>query len=338
MDDYGPEEKSRRFTIFLLSGSLPDRIHLVGLGSDSNSYCRDLALEADRDTDGSEFDKRVDAKDTIARPLWAKGAIVLVGSADSRRLHTALEACSIILDCRYVVVAEECASRVFVSMAQMAELAPSSRDICRRKSVVNKMHSFTVDPENFGEHEDYALWQRHFFFQDLLWRTGAFPEDTEVEACLRAEMHEYIKASSVPWSFCFRNTKLKEGSKDLKNAAQVAGKGAEGDQDKKGGQHRQDPGPDSTCAKELQSFEAPIREAPAPRYYHEAGWPRAHGQFTAPVPHRGRGAPAPWAAANQSMWSVAPWVGYDSLGEAPWGCYAPIPSHNTFWPSTWQDY
>ena len=251
---------------------------------------------------------------------------------------TALEACSIILDCRYVVVAEEVASRVFVSMAQMAELAPSSRDICRRKSVVNKMRSFTVDPENFGEHEDYALWQRHFFFQDLLWRTGAFPEDTEVEACLRNEMHEYIKASSVPWSFCFRNTKLKEGSKDLKNAAQVAGKGAESDQDKKGGQHRQDPGPDSTCAKELQSFEASIREAPAPRYYHEAGWPRAHGQFTAPVPHRGRGAPAPWAAANQPLWSVAPWVGYDSLGEAPWGCYAPIPSHNTFWPSTWQDY
>ena len=60
MDDYAPEEKSRsrsrspgRFTIFLLSGSLPDRIYLVGLGTESNSYCRDLALQADRDKDGS---------------------------------------------------------------------------------------------------------------------------------------------------------------------------------------------------------------------------------------------------------------------------------------------
>ena len=181
------EEKSRRFTIFLLSGSLPDRIYLVGLGSDSNSYCRDLALQADRDTDGSEFDKRVEAKDSVGRPLWAKGAIVLVGSAESRRLHTALEACSIVLDCRYVVVPEACASRAFVSMASMAEQGSSSRDVCRRKVVVNKMRSITVDPENIAEHEEYAVWQRHKFFQELMQWSSELPEDAEIAESLRGE-------------------------------------------------------------------------------------------------------------------------------------------------------
>ena len=330
MDDYAPEEKSRsrsrspgRFTIFLLSGSLPDRIHLVGLGSEVNSYCRDLALQADRDTDGSEFDKRVEAKDTVARPLWAKGAIVLVGSAESRRLHTALEACSIVLDCRYVVVAEEFASRVFVSMAQMAEHAVSSRDICRRKAVVNKMRSITVDPDNIGEHEEYAVWQRHKFFQELMQWSSDLPEDTEIEARVRAEMHEYIKAGSVPWSFCFRNTKLKEGPKDLQDAAPVAVKGADSGQDREGGyKHLHGAG---HHAGELKSGEASVREAPAPRYYHKAGWPRAEAQCTAGWPHRGCGAAAPWAAASQPSWGEAPWVGY-----------APVPPHNPFWPAAWQ--
>ena len=213
------EKQSRRFTIWLLSGSLPDRIYLLGLGSESKSYCRDLALQADRDTDGSEFDKRVEATDTIGRPLWAKGAIVLVGSAESRRLHTALEVCSIVLDCRYVVVPEERASRVFVSMASMAEQGISNRDTWRRKAVVNKMRSITVDPDNIAEHEEYAVWQRHKFFQELMQWNSELPEDAEIEARMRTEMHEYIKASSVPWSFCFRNMKLKEGPKDPQHAA-----------------------------------------------------------------------------------------------------------------------
>ena len=139
------------FTVFLLSGSLLDRIYLVGLGGESNSSCWNLALQAERDTDGSDFDKRVLAKDTLGRPLWANGAIVLVGSAESRRLHTALEACSINLDCRYVVVPEECASRVFVSVAFMAEQSVSGRGKMRRKGIVNKMRSITVDPDDIKE-------------------------------------------------------------------------------------------------------------------------------------------------------------------------------------------
>ena len=203
------DKKIRRFTIFISSGSLPDLLYLVGLGSDSPSYCRDLAMQADRDTDGSEYDKRVEAKDTLGRPLWAKGAIVLVGSAESRRLHTALEACSTVLDHRYVVVAEESARRVFVSMASMAEQAVSNRDICRRKAFVNKMRSITFDPDNIAAHKEWAVYKRHEISKDFM-QKGEIPEDEVIEAHLRVTMHEYMKEGSVPWSFCFRSTKLKE--------------------------------------------------------------------------------------------------------------------------------
>ena len=203
------DKKIRRFTIFISSGSLPDLLYLVGLGSDSPSYCRDLAMQADRDTDGSEYDKRVEAKDTLGRPLWAKGAIVLVGSAESRRLHTALEACSIVLDYRYVVVAEESARRVFVSMASMAEQAVSSRDICRRKAFVNKMRSINIDPDNIAAHEEWAVYKRHEISQESRQR-GEIPQDAVIEAHLRVKMHEYMKAGSVPWNFCFGSTKPKE--------------------------------------------------------------------------------------------------------------------------------
>ena len=206
-------EGGRRFTIFLFSGSLPDRIHLAGVGtygSESDSYCRYLAEEAERDTDGSEFDERVVANDSVGRPFWAKGAIVLVGSFESRRLHTALEECSIALECRYMVVPEEVASQVFVSMASMAEQGGSNRDKKRRKEVVNRMRSVTFDPDNCQEYKDHATLQRHMFFQEDL-SLDEFPEDN---ARVSSEMHNYIKAKSVPWSFCFGGVKLEEERRD----------------------------------------------------------------------------------------------------------------------------
>ena len=104
------------------TGGLPDRLYLLGLDGGSDSYHRDLALQADRDTDSSDYDRRFVAEDTTGRPLWAKGAIVLVWSTEPRRLHMALEACSIVLSKRYLVVPEECASRVVVAMKSRAEM------------------------------------------------------------------------------------------------------------------------------------------------------------------------------------------------------------------------
>ena len=329
MAGYTPEEKkSRRYTIFIMAGALPDRFFLLGFGFDSPSYGRDLALQADRDTDGSEFDERVEAKDTLARPSWAKGAIVLVGSVESRRLHTALEACSIVLDCRYVVVAEEIASRLFHSMARMAEQGASGRDICRRKQVIRKMRSFTVDPDDFAEHEDFAVWLRlkkvdeHMITRnwvDLLEnneRGGKFANETEeaIDARVRAEMHEYIMAGSVPWTFCYvtglTGNKLKEDHATGPGHLPVTGPTGTAAAAGKGGAA----GKGVHDAREMEGGKASTFDPPRAQA-------RGSREFSSRL-HGGCGSAVPWAAASRqgaswNRWGA--WVAYPSPHNVSFG-------------------
>ena len=53
------------------------------------------------------------------------------------------------------------------------------------------------------------MYKRHEISKDFM-QKGEIPEDAVIEAHLRVTMHEYMKEGSVPWSFCFRRTKLKE--------------------------------------------------------------------------------------------------------------------------------
>ena len=163
-----------------MSGSLPDRIYVIGLDSSGeDSFCRKLAEAADQNLNGSSYDDRVNAEDTLGWPLWAKGAFVLVGSAEAQRLHEALEKLSIRLDSRYLVLAEDCATGAFESMAHRSQKAGS-------KHVVKKMRSITVDPDDLGEHEEFVMRQRHRIFQELFQHDPKnLPEDADIEKLLR---------------------------------------------------------------------------------------------------------------------------------------------------------
>ena len=170
-----------------MSGSLPDRIYVIGLDSSGeDSFCRTLAEAADQNLNGSTYDDRVTARDTLGRPLWAKGAFVLVGSAEAQCLHEALEKLSIRLDSRYLVLAEDCATGAFESMAHRSQKAGSNQVICTRKAFVKKMRSITVDPDDLGEHEEFVMRQRHRIFQELFQHDPKnLPEDADIEKLLR---------------------------------------------------------------------------------------------------------------------------------------------------------
>ena len=202
------------YVIFRCPGGLPERLYLLGLSSHSpkTSEAARLAQKADEDKDGSFYDERVDAIDTIARPKWANGAVVIASSRECARLHRALSACSIILDCRYVVVPEEYASRVFLSMADAAS-REDGKVGNKLKMVVNKLQAVTIDPEDMSEYEQHAVALRLPLAADLLKDPSVEKWwETDLDTIVAPEMNEFLRTRMKSWSYDFQeNTPVQKG-------------------------------------------------------------------------------------------------------------------------------
>ena len=144
-------------TILTFRGSLPDRFRLFGMVDEDaaagagDGMLRDLAAASDRPLGDPLLDRRWTSINKSGRPLWAKGAFILLDVKIMQAAKTLLNDLDFPMDCRYVVLETRLVDKARTAFETNLSLGEDDREKNRLRGLLNKITVLTLNQESQEE-------------------------------------------------------------------------------------------------------------------------------------------------------------------------------------------